>query len=132
MGKMYLNSMTSMTRKSAFFIWFAPIALIFILCGILTIGCKKEEPGKAVITVVDTLNNPIQGCTVVLNSDNNPKPGDVKASEISDISGKAYFEFDLEAILQVEVSKGAFTADKENIHVIPGETAEKTITLIQR
>jgi hypothetical protein len=132
MGKMYLNHMTSVTRNSAFFVWFTLLTVIFLLAASALSSCKKEEPAKAVITVVDTLNNPIQGCTVELNSENNPRPGDVKASEITDISGNAYFEFELEAILQVEVSKGAFEADKENIHVIPGETAEKTITLIQR
>jgi hypothetical protein len=51
-------------------------------------GCKEEKPAKAVITVVDTLNNPIQGCTVDVNSDNNPRPGDVKATEITDVSGR--------------------------------------------
>jgi hypothetical protein len=132
MGKMYLNHMTSVTRNSAFFVWFTLLTVIFLFTASTLSSCKKEEPAKAVITVVDTLNNPIQGCTVELNSENNPRPGDVKASEITDISGNAYFEFELEAILQVEVSKGAFEADKENIHVIPGETAEKTITLIQR
>lgn len=129
---MYLNHMTSVTRNSAFFVWFTLLTVIFLFTASTLSSCKKEEPAKAVITVVDTLNNPIQGCTVELNSENNPRPGDVKASEITDISGNAYFEFELEAILQVEVSKGAFEADKENIHVIPGETAEKTITLIQR
>ncbi len=124
--------MTSVTRNSAFFVWFTLLTVIFLFTASTLSSCKKEEPAKAVITVVDTLNNPIQGCTVELNSENNPRPGDVKASEITDISGNAYFEFELEAILQVEVSKGAFEADKENIHVIPGETAEKTITLIQR
>jgi hypothetical protein len=132
MGKMYLNHMTSVTRNSAFFVWFTLLTVIFLFTASTLSSCKKEEPAKAVITVVDTLNNPIQGCTVELNSENNPRPGDVKASEITDISGNAYFEFELEAILQVEVSRGAFEADKENIHVIPGETAEKTITLIQR
>jgi hypothetical protein len=132
MGKMYLNHMTSVTRNSAFFVWFTLLTVIFLLAASALSSCKKEEPAKAVITVVDTLNNPIQGCTVELNSENNPRPGDVKSSEITDFSGNAYFEFELEAILQVEVSRGAFEADKENIHVIPGETAEKTITLIQR
>lgn len=132
MGKMYLNHMTSVTRNSAFFAWFTLLIVIFLFTASTLSSCKEEEPAKAVITVVDTLNNPIQGCTVELNSENNPRPGDVKSSEITDISGNAYFEFELEAILQVEVSRGAFEADKENIHVIPGETAEKTITLIQR
>ncbi len=126
---MHTPEMTSATRNSAFFIWFTLSLVIFLA---IAPGCKEEKPAKAVITVVDTLNNPIQGCTVDVNSDNNPRPGDVKATEITDVSGNAYFEFELEAILQIEVTKGTWEADKENIHVIPGETAEKTITLIQR
>ena len=120
-------------RNSKFFASLSYLALIFLLTISTFMGCKDEkEPAKAVITVVDSLNAPIQGCSVEMNSDNNPRPGDVKASEITDLSGNAYFEFDLEAILQVEVTKGSFTADKENVHVIPGETAEKTIKLYLR
>lgn len=118
-----------MWRNSAFFTLFSILIVIFLSIGAVLSSCNKEEPAKAVITVVDSLNSPIQGCKVELNSDNNPRPGDVKASEITDLSGKAYFEFDLEAILQIEVSKDTTKADKENIHVIPGETAEKTIKI---
>jgi hypothetical protein len=94
---------------------------------VLTSSCNKEKPGKATITVLDSLNLPVYGATVNLNSDNNPEPGIVKDKKVSDNNGKTYHEFPLECILQVEVTKGALVAPKSNIHIIPGETAELTV-----
>ncbi len=90
-------------------------------------SCKKEEPGKAIITVVDSLNIPVFGAVVNLNSDNNPKPGIVKDKKTTDNNGRTYHEFPLEVILQVEVTKDAMIFPKSNIHIIPGETAELTV-----
>ena len=92
-----------------------------------TISCKKDKPGKGVITVLDSLNQPVYGATVNLNSNNNPEPGIVKDKKLSDNNGKTYHEFPLECILQVEVTKGLLEAPKSNIHIIPGETAELTV-----
>lgn len=92
-------------------------------------ACKKDKPGKAIIQVVDSLNLPIYGATVNLNSDNNPKPGIVKDKKTTDNNGKTYHEFPLEVILQVEVTKGTRTAPKNNIHIIPGETANLIVKL---
>jgi hypothetical protein len=104
------------------------ILLSLGLCSIIfSTSCKKDKPGKAVITVLDTLNRPVYGATVNLNSDNNPEPGIVKDKKLSDNNGKTYHEFPLEVILQVEVSKGLWVAPKSNIHIIPGETAELTV-----
>ncbi len=107
------------------------ILLIAFVIGIFSIlvssSCKKEKPGKAVITVLDSLNQPVYGATVNLNSDNNPEPGIVKDKKVSDNNGKTYHEFPLECILQVIVTKGVAEAPKSNIHIIPGETAELTI-----
>ena len=107
------------------------ILLIAFVIGIFSVlvstSCNKEKPGKAVITVLDSLNQPVYGATVNLNSDNNPEPGIVKDKKVSVNNGKTYHEFPLECILQVEVSKGVLEAPKSNIHIIPGETAELTI-----
>jgi hypothetical protein len=107
------------------------ILLIAFVIGVFSVlvstSCNKEKPGKAVITVLDSLNQPVYGATVNLNSDNNPEPGIVKDKKVSDNNGKTYHEFPLECILQVEVSKGVLEAPKSNIHIIPGETAELTI-----
>jgi len=107
------------------------ILFIVLILGVLTIpfisSCKKDKPGKAVITVLDSLNLPVYGAVVNLNSDNNPEPGIVKDKKTSDNNGKTYHEFPLECILQVEVTKGTLEAPKGNIHIVPGETAELTI-----
>ena len=112
-----------MNNKSIFLIAF----LLWIFTLFASTSCKKEKPGKAVITVLDSLNQPVFGATVNLNSDNNPEPGIVKDKKVSDNNGKTYHEFPLECILQVEVNKGVLEAPKSNIHIIPGETAELTI-----
>lgn len=107
---------------------FSLILLTFgILTLVLTQSCRKDKPGKAVITVLDSLNLPVFGAVVDLNSNNNPEPGIVKDKKTSDNNGKTYHEFPLECILQVEVTKGALVAPKSNIHIIPGETAELTV-----
>ena len=93
---------------------------------LITPSCKKPKPGKAVITVLDSLNQPVYGAVVNLNSDNNPEPGIVRDKKTTDNNGKTYHEFPLECILQVEVTKGTFVAPKSNIHVIPEETANLT------
>lgn len=107
------------------------ILLVAFLLGIFTLlastSCKKEKPGKAVITVLDTLNQPLYGAIVNLNSDNNPEPGIVKDKKTTDNNGKTYHEFPLECILQVEVTKGLMVAPKSNIHIIPGETSYLTV-----
>ena len=107
---------------------------IILLSAVLVIAtlffapsCKKDEPGKAIITVVDSLNIPVFGAVVNLNSDNNPKPGIVKDKKTTDNNGRTYHEFPLEVILQVEVTKDAMVFPKSNIHIIPGETAEITV-----
>jgi hypothetical protein len=102
---------------------------IGVFSVISTTSCKKEKPGKAVISVIDSLNQPVYGATVNLNSDNNPEPGIVKDKKVSDNNGKTYHEFPLECILQVEVTKGTKVAPKSNIHIIPDETALLTIKL---
>jgi hypothetical protein len=112
-----------MNKKS--FLLIALVLGIFTLT--ITTSCKKDKPGKAVITVLDSLNLPVYGAVVNLNSDNNPEPGIVKDKKTSDNNGKTYHEFPLECILQVEVSKGTLEAPKSNIHIIPGETAELTV-----
>jgi hypothetical protein len=107
------------------------ILLIVFVLGIFSIlvttSCKKDKPGKAVVTVLDSLNQPVYGAVVNLNSDNNPEPGIVKDKKTTDNNGKTYHEFPLECILQVEVSKGTAEAPKSNIHIIPGETAQLTV-----
>lgn len=103
------------------------ILLIITIVLLSFSSCKKEVPGKAIITVLDKNNLPVYGATVNLNSDNNPKPGYVKDKKTTDNNGKTYHEFPLEVILQVKVSRGVLKAPKSHIHIIPGETSNLTV-----
>ncbi|MCC6253270.1 MAG: hypothetical protein IT238_12495 [Bacteroidia bacterium] len=114
--------------KNKNFILFSIIIACFSVLFI-TSSCKKKPVGKAIITVIDSLNQPVYGAIVNLNSNNNPKPGVVKDKKTSDNNGKTYHEFPLEVILQIEVTKGSKVAPKSNIHIIPGETATQTVKL---
>jgi len=103
------------------------LLIITIVLLSFSLSCKKEVPGKAIITVLDKNSLPVYGAIVNLNSDNNPKPGYVKDKKTTDTNGKTYHEFPLEVILQVEVSKGVLKAQKSTIHIIPGETSNLTV-----
>lgn len=92
-------------------------------------GCKKTGPGKAVITVLDSLKQPISNAKVELTSKDNQPPGDVSDIQTTDVNGKTYHEFELEMILKVKVEKFGYTAPNENIHIIPDETAQLTIIM---
>ena len=61
-------------------------------------GCKKPGPGKAVITVLDSLKQPISNAKVELTSKDNQPPGDVSDIQTTDVNGKTYHEFELEMI----------------------------------
>jgi hypothetical protein len=104
--------------------------LAITLASSVLVSCKRPGEGRAIVTVVDTLNMPVAGATVELTSRNNPnKPGDVNFSQATDLDGKAYFSNKLEVILQVEAKKGTLKSTKENIHIIPDEVAVLTVTI---
>jgi hypothetical protein len=98
---------------------------------IATTSCKKTEPCKAVITVQDSLGNPVAGARVILRQDSviNPTTGvraDVFQEEYSVSSGEAFFEFDLEAVLNVEVDYDVQSA-RDYIRLEQSETVRKTV-----
>lgn len=111
------------------------LPLIFIL-SILTgtfYSCRKTGPADAVVTIVDTLNRPVQGAKVVLRQDSvvNTHTGvqaDVYQEQISDFNGQAVFSFQLEAVLIVEVTKGALYED-DYIRLEQSKQVEKTVIL---
>jgi hypothetical protein len=104
-------------------------AMVFsILFSPLT-GCKDPGPGKAVITVLDSLKQPISNAKVELTSKDNQPPGDVSDLQTTDVNGNTYHEFELEMILKVKVEKFGYTAPNENIHIIPDETAQLTVIM---
>lgn len=104
-------------------------ALLYLIIFSPITGCKKTGPGKAVVTVLDSLKQPISGAKVELTSKDNQPPGDVSDIQTTDINGNTYHEFELEMILKVKVEKFGYTAPNENIHIIPDETAQLTVIM---
>ena len=108
------------------------ISIIVLLAGFVSFlflsACDKPKTCKAIITVVDSQNKPVSMAKVFLNTNNSNPPGEVSVVKQTTPDGKTYYEFPLEAILQVEASKGMSVA-KNNIHVIPGKTVTMTIQL---
>jgi hypothetical protein len=96
-------------------------------------SCKTTEPAEALVYVVDSLDNPIAGAKVVLRNDSVTSPttgaqANVYQEDISDASGQAYFIFDLEAVLFVEVTKGSLF-ERDYIRLEQSKQVEKTIVL---
>ena len=95
-------------------------------------SCKKSGPTVAIITVVDTVGRPVANANVRLWQDTSHSQqtgvqSNINVSKKSDGSGKAQFEFELEAYLNIEAIKGNDTA-KGFIRLVEHETQEKTVS----
>ena len=105
---------------------------VFILTIIFfSFSCKKTKPAEANVSVVDTLNRPVGGATVVLRQDSvvNPNTGiraNVYQEQLTAGDGNAHFTFDWEAVLNVEVTKDALSA-KDYIRLEQNKTVSKTV-----
>lgn len=108
--------------------------LLFIsMVFLFSFSCKKTKPAEANISVVDTLNRPIGGATVVVRQDSviNPTTGiraNVYQEHITASDGNAHFTFDWEAVLNVEVTKDALSA-KDYIRLEQNKTVAKTVVV---
>lgn len=109
------------------------LAIGMLACfAILTFfSCKKSGPTIAIITVVDTIGRPVANVNVRLWQDTSHSQqtgvqSNINVSKMSDGSGKAQFEFDLEAYLNIEAIKGNDSA-KGFIRLTEHETEEKTV-----
>ena len=114
-----------------------------VICGlavlcffvILSIGaCKKSGPTVGVITVLDgSTKAPVSGASVTLWQDtavnqSNGVQSDVRVTKVTDGSGRAEFEFQLEAFLNVLVVHNADTG-RSYIRLKEHETEEVTVNL---
>ncbi len=95
-------------------------------------SCKKSGPTIAIITVVDTLSRPVANVNVRLWQDTSHSQqtgvqSTIDVSKKTDGSGKAEFDFDLEAYLNIEAIKGTDSA-KGFIRLVEHETQEKTVS----
>ena len=93
---------------------FKPVILItLILFTMFGIGsCQKAKDTIGVVVVKDSNGNLISGATVVLHLDSlaenqqgNFYNSNLRKTDITDVSGRAEFTYDLEAIFQVSVQK---------------------------
>ncbi|MDD4149190.1 MAG: hypothetical protein PHE33_04110 [Bacteroidales bacterium] len=95
------------------------VIIAAILAGVVVFNysCKPEDPPKAVVTVVDEDNKPVEEARVIVraaNSDsehtvvyllNESKP--VADTQLTDAEGKVYYDFKYESIYKIEVTKQA-------------------------
>lgn len=84
---------------------FNRILLSAIISLVVFSACRRQGPAKGIVTVVDKDNKPIYNATVNLHARDIPapsKPGEIEATETTDASGKAAFEFPNEAIFTID------------------------------
>jgi hypothetical protein len=97
-------------------------------------ACKKTGPTVAVVTVLDGgTNGPISGAAVTLWQDTAVNPANgvqstLRVNGVTDGSGRAEFDFELEAFLNVLVVKNADTG-RSYIRLKEHETEEVTVKL---
>ncbi|MEI6522048.1 MAG: hypothetical protein WCO37_01025 [Bacteroidota bacterium] len=106
--------------------------LLTVLCfGVLvsSSSCGKKSDPKVEITVVDSLNKAIQGAKVRITSKTYNASSIIDQNATTDIKGKAYFTFKLEAILEVIASGKNNKIGRDYIQLEIGKTTEKTITI---
>jgi hypothetical protein len=97
-------------------------------------SCKKTGPAEAVITVLDSINQPVQNARVILRQDSvtNPTTGiqaDVYQEQYTGTTGETFFSFDNEAVLNIEVTKDTLFENDEYIRLEQNETVRKTVIL---
>jgi hypothetical protein len=108
-------------------------SLFILFIAVSIFSCSKSGPADAVVTVVDTLGKPVAAAKVVLRQDSvvNPNTG-VKASVhqegSTDSQGQVRFSFSLEAVLNIEASKGALFG-RDYIRLEQSNTVEKTVKI---
>lgn len=111
-----------------FVLFFAAITL-----SIAFDGCKKDGPTRAIITVVDSVGKPVSGASValwqdtVVNQTNNVQ-STLRVTKTSDAAGKAQFDFQLEAFLNITAIKGADTG-KSYVRLKQYETVTQMVNL---
>lgn len=109
------------------------IVLSFFVVMIIS-SCKKTGPTRAVVTVLDgTTRGPIPGASVTLWQDTavnstNGVQSTLRVTKSTDASGRAEFDFELEAFLNITVIKSGDTA-RSYIILKEHETEEVTVNL---
>lgn len=112
--------------------YFSLMLVLAIVTPFLS-GCKEDNKCRLVVKVVDVTNTSIviPDAYIEISKD----AGSINAEGKTDIKGEAYFTFDHEAILDINVGKtddvGYTRYGKSTVRLIPGETVEKLVLLQQ-
>lgn len=119
--------MKNEVRKGSYAGW---IVLCFFI-ALSAYSCKKDGPTKAEITVLDSAGRAVSGASVTLWQDTsvnstNGVQSNVRVTKISDVAGRAEFEFQLEAFLNIEVISGNDTG-RSFIRLKEHETVSQTV-----
>jgi hypothetical protein len=103
------------------------ILIMVLFSAVLISGCAKDKPCKAIITVLDSNNNPVGGAAVHLVA---PPPSTVDLTLSTDLAGKASFEVNLPQILDINVVVGTTTYPTGKVaRFEQGKTDEVTVNL---
>jgi hypothetical protein len=112
------------------------IIIAGIVCALFGVqwSCKKTGPAEAIIQVQDSLGQPVANARVILRQDSvvNPTTGvraDVYQEQVTGGTGEAFFSFELEAVLNIEVSKDSITENDEYVRLEQNETVHKVVVL---
>lgn len=111
--------------------------IVLFLAAYSTVGtsCNKETQCDAVITVLDTVGNPIVGATVKLDCNGCPPPPPGSSATLqgdqqtTDGSGRASFSFQYEAVLDITVTHPTHTTTTAILKLEAGKTTNKDITM---
>ena len=107
--------------------------IICLFIAFSTFSCKKNGPTQAVITVIDSTSSPVQGAAITLWQDTvvnstNGVQANIRETKTSDAAGRAEFDFELEAFLNIEVIKGSDTG-RSFVRLKEHETVSQTVHL---
>lgn len=107
------------------------VSLFLLFTGIFS--CKKTGPAEALVSIRDTNGKAVAGATVVLRQDtvinaNTGVQANINEKKTTDSQGNAFFSFQWEAVLNVEVSKGTLT-ETDYIRLEQSKTVQKTVIL---
>lgn len=117
-----------MKIKLLFIFFIAALAIMAVATS-----CKKTGPAEGLIIVKDATGSRVQGASVTLRQDSviNNQTGvqaHINETKVTDHNGEAFFEFKLEAVLNVEVTYDTLFA-KDYIKLEQSELVTKEITL---
>ena len=116
-------------ENGSYFGW----VILSLIIALSVYSCKKSGPTRAVITVVDSSQTPVSNAKVTLWQDTvvnstNGVQSKLRVTKTTDAAGRASFDFELEAFLNVEAIKNADTG-RSFIRLKEHETVSQTVSL---